>query len=104
MQNAKPRAFPAGSTAPIRCRLKFAGQCIACGTSLARGTEAFYYVQAHRVRCVSCPTVPKGVEAGVAGASTRREHKRLIQQREARLQERFDFAGGLVLASREEPH
>src|SRR5438132_7736859 len=94
------------TTEPIRMRLKYAGQCIACGRNLSAGTEALYYPDARFVRCVLCPPIagPVGTDTGVAGASTRRELERRRERREARTKDRFGSLAGLVLASAKEPH
>jgi hypothetical protein len=57
-------------------RLRYAGTCQLCGTSIPAGTQAVYESETKTVRCLECPTEVDGAlpaQPGTAGASARRE-------------------------------
>lgn len=92
-----------------RLRLRYAGRCVLCGADLVKGSEALHDGRLKAVRCVSCPTdrsrVPDPpIDAGVAGASARREYERRVTSREAKVRDRFGRRlGGVILALTDEP-
>jgi hypothetical protein len=91
-----------------RLRLRYEGGCVLCGEVLPIGTEALYDGQLKTVRCVSCPGPEEQsdtpIDAGVPGASARREFERRAAKREARVKDRFGRRlGGVILALTDEP-
>jgi hypothetical protein len=92
-----------------RLRLRYAGTCTQCGTPLSVGADALYDRLQKSVRCVSCPADRVGepespIDAGVAGASARREYERRVAGREARVKDRFGRRlGGVILALSDQP-
>ena len=95
-------------------RLRYAGVCRECGTSLDRGITAVYDRATRTVTCVECPS-SASPEAegnpqreptlvhGAAGASARREHEARHQRRETRIRQDHPRIGGLVLALTDDP-
>ncbi|MGB9036305.1 MAG: nuclease-related domain-containing protein [Paeniglutamicibacter sp.] len=98
-------------------RLRYAGVCRVCGTSLPVGTEAIYESETKTVRCVECATKATetmspdveapcedslSTESGVAGSSARREYERRKAKDEDRLREKWGRFGGLAVALSEE--
>lgn len=97
-------------------RLRYAGACRLCGTSLPAGTEAIYESETKTVRCLKCPNgtdslssdpEPAGAqplpsESGVAGSSARREYDRRKAKDEERLRGKSGRFGGLALALSDE--
>jgi hypothetical protein len=110
---------PADSSGGIKqLRLRYAGCCRACGTKLAAGTQAIYHRAIKQIECLTCAAaytttaepitpVPESAteppEAGVAGASARREHERRVHRREQRVRQAHPRLGGLILALTDEP-
>ena len=91
-----------------RMTLRYNGTCRLCGTTLSARVDAVYERGLKTVRCVHCPaeTEPMTVatpEAGVAGASARREFERRKDAREQRIRENHPKLGGLILALSEDP-
>ncbi len=105
-------------------RLRYAGVCARCGTSLPEWTVAGYDRARKEVVCLTClggsdPDVPVppgderppaerspraiDVDPGVAGASARREEERRRARREGRIRARHPRAAGLILAITDEP-
>jgi len=91
-----------------RLRLRYAGQCVLCGTALAKGQEAMYHPATKTTRCVECPSgevgdpVPRAT--GSAGASAHREYQRRTAAREVAVKGRLgNFVGGIALAISSEP-
>ena len=95
-------------------RVKFDGTCSRCGSPLPRGTVAIWERATRTIRCVEClapplppppPPVPAPVDAGIAGASARREHDRRAAKREARIEATYGhgFVGRVVRAVSIEP-
>lgn len=98
-------------------RLRYAGECRACGEELAAGTPAIYERASKTVRCIECvpdvetvtPTgdeligVPGASVSGSAGASARREFERRKTRREERIRANHPKLGRLILAVSEEP-
>lgn len=87
-------------------RLRYAGDCRDCGTSLAVGTRAFWNPDSRTVRCLACPTSrgpskespvsPVAVAPeddapnwGTAGASAQHRFEGLESRRRARLRTRW---------------
>lgn len=81
-------------------RVRYDGACSRCGRSLVRGEPAVYERTSRSIRCIECPTAAEGpgqphslpnahIEAGVAGASARREFERRRAHREERVTGRF---------------
>src|SRR5438093_6829795 len=104
-----PERPPDDATEGKRLRLRYAGPCVACGTNLAKGSEALYYAEARTVRCLKCPdriadSTKPSIEGGSAGGSARREFERRKDLRQTRVKERFgNRIGGFVLAITDEP-
>lgn len=108
-------------------RLRYAGDCHACGTALAAGTRARWNPGDRTIRCLACPTttsLPEGPPAappqlalgqenrtpnwGVAGASAQRQYDEQQSRRRARLRTRWialvllsvlGGTGGAILAT-----
>ncbi|MDC5698745.1 NERD domain-containing protein [Intrasporangium calvum] len=85
-------------------RLRFAGTCRVCGLALPAGSHGVYDRASRSVRCERHSAVDGGgleasaVDAGVAGASARREFDRRSAAREARVRANHPRLGGLLLA------
>ena len=109
------------AVAPVKVmRLRYAGTCEQCGTTLDAGTRAAY-LTAKTVRCLEClepedpgaparpsetpvaTAEPERTEAGTAGSSARREYERRAAKREARVREAHPRLGGSLLAISDEP-
>lgn len=98
-----------------RMSLRYAGRCVACGSALASGVQAFYDPATKTVHCLECPTAtngpssfshatPASFDAGVAGASAEREFERRKASDERRVKSRFGKRlGGFIYALSEEP-
>ncbi|WP_253943958.1 nuclease-related domain-containing protein [Nocardioides marmotae] len=114
-----------------RMRLRYAGTCRVCNAALDARTEAVYERATKTVRCLSCsppvsadvavviggepPAAPEApgagvavveagpVDAGVAGASARREYERRQAKREERIRAKHPKLGGLILALSDDP-
>ncbi|MDQ6793585.1 MAG: NERD domain-containing protein [Chloroflexota bacterium] len=90
-------------------RVKYDGVCSRCGIALHAGDVAVYERPTRSIRCVVCPDVADdrhpgpAVDAGVAGASARREYERRSANRETKIRGRFGRVGGVVLALTDEP-
>ena len=90
-------------------RVKHDGVCSRCGTALRVGEVAVYERPTRSIRCVVCPTAAEDpiegptFDAGVAGASARREYERRKANREARVKDQFGRFGGVVLALTDDP-
>ncbi|MFT4034518.1 MAG: nuclease-related domain-containing protein [Patulibacter sp.] len=103
-------------------KLRYAGTCRCCGTSLPARAEAIYERSTKTVRCVACPDAPAGAPmhvaeavapvvsdgtappaaVGKAGASARREYERRKAKDEARVRARWGKLGGIAVAFSEE--
>jgi len=91
-----------------RMALRYAGTCRLCGTTLAAGADAVYERGLKTARCVHCrtetgPMTIATPEAGVAGASARREFERRKDAREQRIRKSHPKLGGLILALSDDP-
>lgn len=86
-----------------RMRLRYAGTCRLCRTSLPAGADAVYERQLRTVRCVQCHTEPAETTPDIAGASARREYERRKQNREERIRSKHPKLGGLILALSDDP-
>jgi hypothetical protein len=89
-------------------RLRFAGVCRNCSTSVAAGEWAYYDRLARKVECLSCfepaaATDAPNIDSGVAGASARREHERRVARREQRVRQAHPMIGGFLLALTDDP-
>jgi Nuclease-related domain len=90
-------------------KVKYDGMCSRCGVTIRAGDVAVYDRQTHSIHCVVCPsagpaTEPPAIDAGVAGASARREYERRKTAREARIRSRLGGRlGGVVLALTDDP-
>jgi Nuclease-related domain len=83
-------------------RVKHDGICSRCGTPLLRGMPAVWDRATRTMHCIECPTVPDapeppGVDTGRAGGSARREHQRLVDKRDAAIDERWGPRFGRVV-------
>lgn len=101
-------------------RLRYAGACRLCGTTLEATVEAIYERTTKTVRCLTCsPTTmqpdelsrateidqagpkdtgPPPASAGTAGASARREYERRHAAREQRMRRKHPKLGGFLVA------
>jgi hypothetical protein len=87
-------------------RLRYAGQCRACGIRLPAGATAVYDRGARTVTCVVCPDKKTDVSetfTGSAGASAQREYERRRDAREERIRDAHPHLGGLILALSDDP-
>jgi Nuclease-related domain len=94
-------------------KLRWPAECIACSSSLASGTGAWWDTQERSVTCMAChsgalqPAVAdrpgRQLERGRPGASATREHRHRRSNREARTRRAHPRIGGLLLALRPEP-
>src|SRR4051794_34727905 len=84
-------------------RLRYAGTCRLCATTLPAGTDAIHERESKTVRCVTCTAAPLEPDTGVAGASARREHQRRKAAPEKRIRTKYPRLGGLILALSDEP-
>jgi hypothetical protein len=71
-------------------RVKYDGECSRCGIVLRAGEVAVYERPTRSIHCVVCPSEatspePEPTDAGVAGASARREYERRKMAREDRI-------------------
>ena len=96
--------------------LRYAGTCRLCGVELPARAEAIYERPTRTVRCVACESAPLDVarmqsvvepevvslDAGVAGASARREHERRKAKDEERVRARWGRLGGIAAALSDE--
>ncbi len=94
---------------PRLISLRWPGHCEGCATDLPPGTKAWHTASTRSVTCGDCveavpapassppptvaPTSVPPIDAGVAGASARREHERLCQRRERHARERLGWIG-----------
>ena len=101
-----------GSTTEKRMRLRYAGTCRVCEVDLPAGTPAVYDRTTRTVRCpdhdVAVPSDqgapgPVVVDAGVPGASARREFERRRAKREQRIRSEHPRLGGLLHALTDDP-
>lgn len=96
-----------------RMRLRYAGTCRVCGVALPAKGEAIYERSSKTVRCTvhdqSVAEKPphvedvEDVEAGIPGASARREFERRKSNREMRVRTKHPKLGGLILALGDDP-
>lgn len=98
----------ADAAAQKRVKLRYAGTCRLCGTSLLAGADAIYERMTKSVRCVECEVATsveweEPVESGEAGASARREFERRKTKREERIRTAHPKLGGLILALSGDP-
>jgi len=105
-------------------KLRYAGTCRVCGTSLAARVEAIYERSTKTVRCVTCspaevrwssdgeeragvsrpsPVVAEPIDVGTPGGSARRQFERRHANREARIREKHPKIGGFLLAISDDP-
>lgn len=105
-----------------KMRLRYAGACRLCGTTLPARELAIYEPDTKTVRCVTCEAdVASRIEApdmvvatdisvtgvqiddgGVAGLSARREYERRKAKDEERLRQKWGKLGGLAVALSDE--
>lgn len=95
---------------PRGIRLRYAGICVRCGATLAKGQEALYDGTSHTVRCLVCAAdAPASddmanVDLGVPGRSAEREFERRHSGRAERVKKRFGpRLGGVILALSSDP-
>lgn len=93
--------------------VKYQGRCSRCGRSLVPGTPAIWERSTKSIRCVVCPDGATSAEqqnlasidAGLAGASARREHLRRVAKREAKVRQKLgNRLGSIVFKLTNEPH
>lgn len=104
-----------------RMRLRYAGACRLCGTTLPARELAIYEPDTKTVRCVTCQadaasriaaelavvadvSVPVAQidDRGVAGSSARREYERRKARDEERLRQKWGWLGGIAVALSED--
>lgn len=86
-------------------KLRYAGSCRLCGTTLPARTDAVYERVTKTVRCVECAPVgvePAPVVTSHAGSSARREYERRRAKDEDRLRHTWGRLGGLAVALSDE--
>lgn len=90
-------------------KLRRPDDCIACGSALSPGAEAWWDAEAKTVTCLNChegavgePT-PVVLDRGRPGASAEREHQRRKHHREEGTRQAHPRIGGLLLALRDAP-
>lgn len=110
-------------------RLRYAGTCRLCGTTLNARTHAVYERDTKTIRCLSCPAPQEDPSAeshaepaetetplppteadsrvapspAVAGASARRGYERRQARREERIRSKHPKLGALILALSDDP-
>jgi hypothetical protein len=137
MQSGKSTIYGVTSTPAVpsskRMRLRYAGLCRGCGTTVAAEEMAIYHRDSKQVECLSCNATSTGsvtpgpssaavaspasypeespepdhavdpLDPGTAGASARREHERRVAKREERIRAKHPKFGGFILAVTDEP-
>lgn len=99
-------------------KLRYAGVCRLCGTTLPARNDAIYERPTKTVRCVECPADALAIEvtqvatltphdalpedAGVAGSSARREYERRKAKDAERLRQKWGKLGGIAVALADE--
>jgi hypothetical protein len=87
-------------------KLKRPDPCIACGTILAAGDQAWWDAKAKAVWCLECHRSSEAfptnadvadLDRGQAGASARREYERRKTKREKTTRDAHPHIGGLLL-------
>lgn len=104
----------AGSTGLMR--LRYPGQCVACGATVPATTTAYYDRSTKTVTCRPCaePATPdppdpvadlprQRIAPGTAGGSAQRQYDRRAAKREARIRAEHPILGRLILALSDEP-
>lgn len=94
-----------------RMRLRYAGVCRICGSSIPARVEAVYERSSKTIRCLAhlenlAPTEQtseKGIDPGIPGASARREFERRKSARVERIRSKHPRLGGMILALTEDP-
>jgi hypothetical protein len=90
-------------------KVKHDGVCSRCGIALPAGEVAVYDRPTRSIHCVVCPPEgaglgPPPIDAGVPGASARREYERRRTARQDRIRARFGGRfGGVILALTDDP-
>lgn len=94
-------------------RLRYAGVCRDCNTSLPPGTKAIYASETKTIRCLECATEatePRSPDldlpdadslsgaSGVPGSSARRQYERRQAKDKEELREKWGRFGGLAVA------
>ncbi len=85
-------------------RLRYAGTCSVCGTTLTANAEAVYDRAGKAVRCLTHDDVATNgaaaefVVAGTPGSSARREFERRKAKRDERVRAKHPRLGGFILA------
>lgn len=93
-----------------RMRLRYAGTCRECGKALPAKTQAIYERSSKTVRCVAHDRPAdesladvRAVDAGIPGASARREFERRKAKREERIRTKHPKLGRLILLLGDDP-
>jgi hypothetical protein len=85
-------------------RLRYAGTCSACGSTVGAGETAGYDAGAKAVTCTAClARTDVEVDRGSPGASARVLYERKAARRERRIRTAHPRLGGLILALTDEP-
>lgn len=91
-------------------RLRCSGTCRVCSVELPAKAEAIYERSSKTVRCITHDTATEAspgdsheVDAGIPGASARREFERRKAKREERTRTKHPKLGGLILALSDDP-
>lgn len=98
------------TTTPKLIKLRWPGACDRCSAQLVKGASAWWHAGTKTITCERCsssggethkPALP---DAGVAGASARREAARRRRNRGARVRAEHPILGDLILRATDEPH
>lgn len=89
-------------------RLRYAGRCSSCSAGVPAGSFASYDSETRLVTCGDClarasSAVGRRPDAGVPGASARREFDRRTSRRDARVRSAHPRLGSLILAVSQQP-
>lgn len=104
--------FVAGESIPDekRMRLRYSGTCRVCSVELPAKAEAIYERSSKTVRCIThdcsldeAHVAVRAIEAGIPGASARREFERRKAKHEERTRTKHPKLGGLILALSDDP-
>lgn len=95
-----------------RMKLRYAGSCRLCGTTLPGRADAVYERATKTVRCVECaptpvspvpaPVITSPVVTSRAGSAARREYERRKAKDEERLRHTWGGLGGVAVALSDE--
>jgi hypothetical protein len=95
-------------------KLRRRDTCVACGTGLNAGTDAFWDAERKTVKCLDCRDTaasadgaakpqPPVFDRGTPGASSRRRNERLRLRRKVQARNRYGRLSGIYLALTDDP-